>query len=70
MRLEHERWFVRVVAPGRFGPVRPQDVDDLDWAGGAGERGGMTVIVRKFTDPPESLEGLAAEVKASYRGQG
>ncbi|MGA0607902.1 hypothetical protein ACO2Q0_18075 [Phenylobacterium sp. VNQ135] len=70
VRLEHERWFVRAVAPGRFGPVRPQDVDELDWAGGGGgSGGGMTVIVRKFTDPPESLEGLAAETKALYRGE-
>jgi len=65
VRLEHERWLVTARAPRRFGRVRPMDVDDMDERGG----GGMTVIVRKFTEPPESLEGLAAEVKASYRGE-
>lgn len=55
VRLEHERWMVRALAPLRFAPVRALDADDVD---GGRE---MTVIVRKFTDPPGVIEATPAE---------
>jgi hypothetical protein len=57
VRLEHERWFVRAIAPHRFGPVRAVDPSELA-SGGEAE---MTVIVRKFTDPPGVAEATPEE---------
>lgn len=67
VRLEHYRWMSTVLAPRRFGRVKPLGVEELEGGGqGEGQGGGMTVIVRQFTElePGETLESLALEQRA------
>lgn len=61
VRLQHHRWWVGKACPRRYGPMKPMALpEDGDGEG----KGGITVIVRQFTDPPESLEGSARELRA------
>ncbi len=60
VRLEHYRWLVRAMAPRRFAPVKAMEAEELDGGADGGGRG-MTVIVRKFTDPPGVVEASPEE---------
>ena len=54
VRLSQLRWTAASLAPRRFGRLKSVDPE----AGADGEGGGLTVIVRRFTDAPDpDLDG-------------
>ena len=49
VKLMQLRWTAAALAPRRFGRLKPVEAEDED----GGDGGGLTVIVRRFTDPPD-----------------
>lgn len=48
VRLTHLRWMAGLLGPKHFGRTKPVEAD-VDEA----ESGGFTVVIKRFTDPPE-----------------
>ncbi|MGA0607310.1 hypothetical protein ACO2Q0_15070 [Phenylobacterium sp. VNQ135] len=64
VRLRHLRWWAARLWPRKYGAVKALDLSALEGEAAAGGGGGFTVIVRKFTEPPESLEALTMPAAA------
>ena len=60
VKLAHLRWTAGVLAPRRYGRLKPQEPDE------DGQGGGFTVIVKRYADMEEPALGRKLEPGESY----